>query len=188
MHPVEYRNYALRMILDIPHDAVISLSAIEVWERLNDRAVAQNALHNRRMAKTRAHVVALEAKLAERREEFSQMMVIAMVISKCRRYVLAAEIEGQLFLPGTVALPGDTAGETFAAVAVGVGVVTDAPREIGVQRDVTESGLKLSRVYLGAFQRKDDKTTQPRQVQWFHIGDNRISESERAAINYLLES
>lgn len=188
MHPNEYRNYALRMILDIPHDAVISLSAIEVWERLNDRLIAQNALHNRRMAKTRAHVVALEAKLAERRDEFTQSMAVGVVISKCRRYVLAAEIEGQLFLPGTVVMPGDTAGEAFAAVATGVGVVTNAPRELGVQREVTETGLKLIRIYMGTFQTKDDKTTQPRQVQWFHIGDNRITESERAVVNYLLES
>lgn len=188
MFPNEYRNYALRMILDIPHDAVIPPSAIEVWDRLNDRAVAQTALHNRRMAKTRAHVVALESKLAERREEFTQSMSVAVILSKCRRYVLAAELEGQLFLPGTVVMPGDTCGEAFAAVATSVGVVTNAPRELGVQREMTESGLKLVRVYMGAFQTKDDKTTQPRQVQWFHIGDNRITESERAVVNYLLES
>lgn len=182
----EYRAYALRAILDIYADERIPPAAIEVWDRLNDRAINANTRFEKRIAAQRAHVVALEAKLGERRNEFSQMMAVAVIISKCRRYILACEIESQLFLPGTVALPGDTPGETFAAVAVGVGVVTDAPREIAVQRDVTENGLKLTRVYLGAFQAKEDNNTQPRQVQWFHIGDNRISENERSVINYLL--
>lgn len=183
-----YEETALRGILGLSETAAIPDSAREVWTRMNDKFLSANANLVRRYAVARKHAIRLEEKLAERRAEFMQTMVVGVIISKCRRYILSCEIDGDLFLPGTVMLTGDTAGETYAAVANGVGVVTDAPRELGVMRDVTEGGLKLARVYLGAFQKKDDKSTQLRQVQWFHIGDNRINDKERAVINYLLES
>jgi hypothetical protein len=188
MFSYKYRNYALRMLLDIPLDAEIPPAAIEVWERFNDRRLAQNALHNRRMAKTRAHVVKLEAKLAERRDEFVQTFVIGLIISHDKRFIMAQEREGQLFFPGTKAEEHETAGEAFALILNAVGVITAAPRELAVQRE-EQHGVNLRTVFMGGFQQKGGKLADyPNAVGWFNIGDTRFSEVERRLIQSLQES
>jgi len=184
----DYRNYALRMILDIPYDAVIPLSAIEVWDRLNDRAVVANARWEKKQAVQRAHVVKLEAKLGERRSEFVQTFVISLIISSCKRFIMAQEREGHLYFPGTKAEQNETTGEAFAQILNAVGVVTAAPRELAVQRDVQE-GLNVSTVFMGGFQQKGGKLSDyPNAVGWFNIGDTRFSEIERRLIQSLQES
>lgn len=183
-----YQRTALCGILDIPHDAPISDSAFEVWDRMNDRCMALEARHARKHASTRQHVLRLEAKLTERRSEFVKTVVVGALVSHCRKFVMAQMREGNLYFPGAPVENGMTPGESLGIVIEYAGITANFPRELGVQRD-EYNGVKTMHVFMGVIQSKaNEDKPRPKQLGWYPIDDKRWSETERVIIQNLLDA
>lgn len=179
------RDYALRQILDIPHDAVIPPSAIEVWERFNERKIRSNVKQANDRARLMAHVQWLESKLTQRREEYTLDNVIAVVFSADLKQAFGVFNGTNLVMPRVWAQRAETPGELATGVAQRMaGVYATAPSQFVVQR---VEQRKVNMVNVIMFCRAIKPYEQPAadfghgdiERGFYNLDDERFSESQR---------